>query len=57
MAETDLIMTVITAIGALFGIGLSVPILTQFVNNVSRNMSQTNANVTEEISKVSTDKK
>jgi hypothetical protein len=47
------ILAIFTPIAALVGVGLTIPILVQFVNNVSRNMSLTNTNSTEEISKTS----
>jgi len=45
------IEAIIAGIGALVGFGLAVPVLIQFVNNVSRNMSLTNTASSEEISK------
>jgi len=52
MAELDLLIGVMASISALVGFSLAIPVLVQFVNNVSRNMSQTNTNVTEEITKL-----
>jgi len=43
---------IIAGIGALVGFGIAIPILLQYVNNVSRNMSLGNTAATEEISKV-----
>ena len=43
--------TVFLAIGAIIGVGIALPLLIQFVNGVSRNISLTNQNMTEEISK------
>lgn len=43
--------TVFLTIGAIIGVGITLPLLIQFVNGVSRNISLTNQNMTEEISK------
>jgi hypothetical protein len=46
------VIAIFTPIAALVGFGLTIPVLVQFVNNVSRNMSQANVNTSEEISKI-----
>ena len=49
------ILDVVVPLVTFAAVALSVPLLVQFTNNVSRNMSQTDTNVTEEITKVAKD--
>jgi hypothetical protein len=51
------ILIVFVAISALVGFGITIPVLLQFVNNVSRNMSLTNTNSTEAIKDTAVDTK
>lgn len=53
MTELAVLGDIIVLIGTIFGLGITLPILLQFVNGVSRNISLTNQNSTEEISKSS----